>query len=374
MDNIDVLEGFEDFLSTIKDPRLERSKLHSLAEILFLVLVATLSGVDGWKSIEYFGEQKLELLREFYPYQNGIPSDDTIRRLLRRLGHRHFQAAFQQWIKSLEIDKKMAIAIDGKTSRASTKESGVCLHTVSAFSAEHRLVLGQQKTNDKSNEITAIPKLLDALSITGATVTIDAIGCQKEICQKIISKEADYCIAVKDNQPTLHQDVKELFEKGAENKLKIVRNEQKDKGHGRMETRLCEMIKCPEEFLQKHQAEWMGIKTVVKITSHRVTKEGESTQERYYISSKKQAAKDMNNLIRGHWSVENNLHWILDTAFNDDKSRIHLGNAPINMMTIKHFALNLLQKAKTETESIKMLRGAAGWNKNTLMRILSKIG
>jgi predicted transposase YbfD/YdcC len=373
MTESEFIDTFEDFFSTIDDPRLDRSKLYLLEEILFLVLIATLAGVEGWKSIEYFGQQQIDLLRDFYSYANGIPSDDTIRRLFRRLGHRSFQAVFKDWVKTFDLPERIAIAIDGKTSKSSIKKSGGFLHTVTAYASEHRLVLGQQKTNEKSNEITAIPKLLDVLSIKNAIVTIDAMGCQKDICKKILAKEADYCIAVKNNQPSLYQDIVQLFDSTKDKKIKVQKSEEKDQGHGRIEKRICEVIQCPEDFLKQHGSEWIGIKMLVKITSHRTTEGKESVSYRYYISSAKQSPKETNKLIRGHWAIENNLHWVLDTSFNDDESRIISGNAPINMMTIKHFALNLLQKAKTKTESIKMLRGAAGWNKKTLLRILSKI-
>ena len=304
-------DSFKDFISKIDDPRLDRTKKYSLAEIMFLALVATLAGAKGWRAMEYFGLHNLELLREFYQYEQGSPSDDTIRRLFRRLGHRAFRDFFDSWVQTLVLPEKMAIAIDGKTSRSSQKESGCSLHTVSAYASEQRLVLAQEKTNDKSNEITAIPKLLDAMSIQDAIITIDAMGCQKDICAKIILKEADYCIAVKENQPSLYNSIIDLFEMAEEKKIKVKKAVTQNKGHGRKEKRICEVMLCPKDFLATYKKEWKGIKALVKITSHRLVKEKESISVRYYISSNNLKAAEMNKVVRGHCAVENN--FALDT-------------------------------------------------------------
>jgi predicted transposase YbfD/YdcC len=346
--------------------------LHPLCEIFFLVLVALICGCNGWKDIEDFGWTKLAFLRKFYSYDNGIPSDDTMRRLFRRLSMKAFSLFFRDWVKSINLPKKSFIAIDGKTSRSSVNNQGKQLHMVSAFVGELRLVLGQQKTDEKSNEITAIPKLLKILNIEDAIVTIDAMGCQKEICESILEKEADYCIALKGNQPILHQTAMDLF---ANERLKKKEITVKDRpNHGRQEERIYKLLTCPQDILEKH-ADWPGLVSMIEVTSKRIEKGKETNSTRHYISSLNlnNNLKRISRAIRSHWSIENNLHWTLDTAFKDDESTIRKGKAANNITVMKHFALNLLQKSKTKDRSIPRMRRLAGWDEQALMTILSGI-
>lgn len=360
---------FNHLTAIIKDPRLRRKKLYTLQEVLLVVLLGELCGCSGWKEFEDFAKCRMGLFRKFYPYVHGIPSDDTMRRLFRRLGFLSFQKIFKTWIKSLSLPQDLSIAIDGKVSKGTLDANGSQLHTVSAYATEKHLVLGQEKTNEKSNEITAIPKLIKSLDLEkGTTITIDAMGCQRDICKLIIESNADYCIAIKENQPTLFQAVQEAF---ASKDYKTSINTTFDEAHGRTEERVTRVMKVPEELQNTHS--WPGLTSIVEISSTR-TINGETTKcKRYYLSSLKPNAKKQAKIIRSHWSIENNLHWIMDTAFKDDRSRICQGNAPENLSVIKHFCFNLLKMAQPKYVSINRLRKMAGYNEEKMLDILSNI-
>ena len=360
--------NFLDYFSGLEDPRSHINKLYTIDELLLLTLFAVICGADGWEDIEYYGECKLEFLREFLPYQNGIPSDDTLRRFFRAMDTNVFRSAFIQWASDLNIAlEDKVIAIDGKTSRHSFDHDKKALHTVSAFISEARMVLGQVKTDEKSNEITAIPELLDLLDIKGGIVTIDAMGCQKEIAEKILAKEANYILALKGNQGTLHEDITLFFEDKNLQK-NTVYHEDTDAGHGRIETRKCSVTENINWLTENHH--WHGLKSIIRIESS-VEQKGKITEEtRYYISSLPADAAKINAAIRSHWAIENSLHWVLDMSFGDDQSRIRKGNAPENITIIKHLALNLLSKAKEKRQSMKRLRKTAGWDDNILKNIV----
>lgn len=360
---------FLDYFAGLEDPRCDINLQHRIDEILFLTLSAVICGAEGWDDIELFGKSKERLLKEFFPYQYGIPSDDTLRRFFRALDPDKFQSCFIQWMQSLDIETEdKVICLDGKTSRRSYDHDKKALHTVSAFAAETRLVLGQQKTDEKSNEITAIPKLLELLDIQGSIITIDAMGTQREIANQIQDQGADYILALKGNQGTLNDDVRLLFK----DNIALEKSESckdVDGGHGRIETRKCTVID-DIEWLQKHH-EWPGLQSIIKIDSSIESKGKTTFETRFYISSLPSDPQKISNAIRAHWAIENSLHWVLDVSFDDDQSRIRSENAPQNMMTIKHIALNLIRKIQTNRQSVKGLRKKAGWNDAALKSILS---
>lgn len=364
MQSVRFLEYFEE----LEDPRSTINLHHQLNEILFLTLCAIICGADGWDGIELFGQSKESLLKEFFPYKYGIPSDDTLRRFFRALDPEAFQSCFRQWMQSLDIDTTAkVICLDGKTSRRSYDNDKKALHTVSAFAAETRLVLGQQKTHEKSNEITAIPELLELLEIKGAIITIDAMGTQKKIAQKILDKGADYILALKGNQGTLNEDVRLFFE-DATLCSQASYSEDVSGGHDRIDSRKC-TVSDDVAWLQKSH-DWPGLQSIIQVKS-RTKKKGKTSYEtRYYISSLSANAKKIAQAIRAHWAIENSLHWVLDVSFDDDQSRIRSGFAPQNMMTIKHIALNLLRTVQKKRQSIKGLRKKAGWNNSVLKSVL----
>lgn len=367
----ELRETFLDFFSSIEDPRIERCKLHPISEILLLTLAAVISGAEGWIDIERYGHLKLDFLRRFFPYENGIPSDDTLRRFFRRIDPKIFQERFVEWVKSLNPAEESLISIDGKVSRRSFDTNQKALHMVSAFASECRLVLAQTKVSDKSNEITAIPELLAWLDLQGSIVTIDAMGCQKEIAKQIIEKGGDYVFSLKGNQGTLHEDVKALFKSfPALRNLELEEHKTIDGEHGRIEERTYRVINIPRLFTKKH--DWLGLSTLIEVSNNQEVKGVVQEEKRYYISSLSKDAQKLGRVIRSHWAIENTLHWIMDVSFHDDESRIRKGYAPENMVLIKHAALNLLQKSKGKRESIKQLRKIAGWDNERLYQILQQ--
>jgi predicted transposase YbfD/YdcC len=363
--------GFIDFFKEIPDHRLERRKLHLVEEILFVTFCGVISGCDSWDDLEDYGKMKLDYLRQYLPYINGAPSDDTLRRFFRVLDPDAFESCFIKWVKSFQMDlTSKIIAVDGKTSRRSFDGDISPMHLVSAFASEQGITLGQVKTADKSNEITAIPELLDLLDIAGSTITIDAMGCQSKIVEKIIEKKADYLIGLKGNQGTLNDDVRLLFEKKP---LKTIfeTDEEYDKGHGRIETRRCTVTEDIAWLREKHP-HWKNLKSVVEIESQREIKGEISIEKRYYIGSLPAIVKPILNTVRQHWGIENKLHWVLDMSFGDDQSRIRQGNAPRNMAIIKKTALNLFSilKKGMPRVSMKRMRKKAGWDNGFLEQVL----
>ena len=339
----------------MKDPRrtTKGNYLHPLNEILFLVISAVISGADGWTSIEVFGKAKLSWLREFMPYKNGIPSHDVLGKLFARLSSKEFTTCFTNWVNSMsDLTHGEVVAIDGKTIRNSNDDadSKSAIHLVSAYASQNRLCLGQEAVHQKSNEITAIPKLLETLAIKGCIVTIDAMGYQKKIEDSIIKKEADYVLMVKGNQKNLKTQIEQSFK---EKKISSCHS-MDDFGHGRIETRICDVIE--DLSLLTKRGDWVNIKSIVRIKSHRTIKktQKESTENRYYISSLSSDAEKINKTIRSHWSIENNLHWNLDVVFREDASLKKKGNSPMNFNIITKIAL-----AKIELEkSIKMSKNS----------------
>jgi predicted transposase YbfD/YdcC len=369
--------NFLDYFSDIEDSRKDWNKRYSAIEILFLAFCAVLCGASSWRYIEEYGKSKLDLLRKFFPYEHGTPSDDTVRRFFRALNPEEFQRTFVNWIGSYFSDlREQIIAIDGKASCGSVnivnKEKSM-LHMVSAYATELNLILTQQKVADKSNEITAIPQILESLDLRGATVTIDAMGCQYKIADQIINQKGKYVLALKGNQESIHEDVITAFS-DQEMLKKCDVFENFDKGHGRIETRKCFVLE-DVKWLREMYPNWQTIKAIVRVDSKREIKDKITEETRYYIASEVCNAEKMLHIIRSHWSIENSVHWILDMTFGEDQSRIRKGNAPQNMAILRHLILNLLQIAKKKfypKESIKGLKLKAMWSDNILLTVLNQ--
>ena len=365
---LDFLEHF----AALPDPRQSKKVLYPLDEVLLLTLCAVLCGADGWVSVSIFGKAKLAFLRRFLPFENGIPSHDQLGLIFGALDAAAFQTCFIAWTQRLCGAIEGVVAVDGKTLRRSFDRAGNkgAVHMVSAWSSAQKLVLGARAVDEKSNEITAIPELLDLLAIKGAIVTIDAMGCQRKIAEKIIDKKADYVFGLKGNQGSLRADVELLFAEQEANgfeDITISHQAQTDAGHGRIETR--ETIATADIDWLKQQHEWPGLRSIVMIRSTRETQKGSDTERRFYISSLPADAEKLASAIRAHWGVENSLHWVLDVNFRDDDCRIRKKNAPANFTAVKRATLNALKKAPSR-ESIKSKRLLAGWDHDFLEKTL----
>ena len=355
--------------SQVEDPRSHINQLHNLIDILLIGIISVICGAETWKQMVGFAKSKEEFLRTFLDLPNGIPSEDTINRLFTSIDSIQLENCFIEWVSSIaDLSSGQLIAIDGKTIRgAKHKGKKSPIHMVSAWACENNLVLGQVKTDEKSNEITAIPNLLEILDISGNVVSIDAMGTQKEIAKIIIDNDANYILAVKGNQPELLEHVEDEFRFSKQ--VEIDKNE--DLGHGRIETRICSVL-TDFQFIEKKN-EWENLKSIVRIESIREFKNSDKEKEtstRYYISSLKNDASYFQAAIRSHWAIENKLHWTLDVAFSEDASRKRTGNASQNYSMLLKIALNLLKNEKTEKQGIKGKRLKAGWDNQYLLKVL----
>jgi len=361
-----------DHLSDVDDPRQKHLIHHKLIDILMITICGVIGGADGWNDIEAYGKTKKKWLKNFLELPNGIPSHDTFRKVFSNIDPKTLSENFIGWVKDIcQLTKGEIIAIDGKTSRRSHEDGKGFLHMVSAWAESNNLVLGQVKTEAKSNEITAIPKLLDMLFLKGCIVTIDAMGCQKDIAEKIIEKEANYVLALKGNQAKIHEEVKEIFEKKLDT-IKYDFHGEIDKGHGRLSKRNCTVINLNDQDIDfNEKSKWEKLKSIIRIDCERTVKDKTSKETRYYISSLEVTAKRFNEIIRGHWSIENSLHWILDIAFREDDSRIRTKNSAENFAILKHMALNLLKQEQTFKRGIKAKRLKAGWDDEYMLRVLN---
>jgi predicted transposase YbfD/YdcC len=362
---------FLEHFAELRDPRQPGKVVYALNEVLLLCLLAVLAGAETFTDIALFGEKKLHLLRRFLPYANGTPPHDRLGEIFAALDAETFQRCFVSWVSAITKIPAELIAIDGKTSRRSYKKKSAndAIHVVSAFAARQRLVLGQTKVDEKSNEIVAIPKLLNMLSLEGAIVTIDAMGCQKEIAKQIVNKNADYVLALKGNQGALREDV-ELF--AAEQKANgfkdtaVSQHETVDGDHGRIETRNYTALHDISWLQERH--DWVGLNAIVMVESTRETGSKIETETRFYITSLTDTAERIASAVRGHWAVENSLHWVMDMVFRDDDCRVREGNAAANFVTLKHMAHNLARRAPGKM-SIRARRKAAAWDDEYLLSL-----
>jgi predicted transposase YbfD/YdcC len=363
---------FLNHFSDMPDHRQRGKVTCPLDEVLLLALLAVLAGAESFVDIARFGRMKLELLRRFRPFLDGTPSHDHLGDIFAALDPEHFQRCFVAWVASLIGVPEGVVAIDGKTVRRSGGKGGKgAIHMVSAFAASQRLVLGQVKVAKKSNEIVAIPKLLDMLVIEGSIITIDAMGCQRAIARKIIEKKADYVLGLKGNQGSLREDV-ELFatEQKAKNfaDTKISQATTIDADHGRIETRTTTVIN-DIEWLQKNH-NWPGLKSIVMVESTREIAGVFEHETRFYITSLVMLAALLGPVVRSHWAIENSLHWVLDMIFRDDECRVRTNHAPANFTTIKHMAHNLLRRPSGK-DSFRVRRKIAGWDDEFLASLVT---
>lgn len=366
----EFLTYFED----LEDPRQAAKVTYPLDEIFLLVLCAVISGADGWTSIALYGEKKLALLRRFFPFKDGTPSHDQLGILFSRLDMEAFQRCFISWIASLHDVLEDVVAIDGKTLRRSfdTKSGKAAIHMISAWSCEQKLVLGQRKIDDKSNEIAAIPQLLEMLALEGAIVTIDAMGCQRKICQQIIDKGADYVIALKGNQGSLREDVELFFDEHLERNIGgafIRTSETVDAAHGRFETRRYTVCEDVDWLTARHN--WPGLKALIMTEYTREIRDKAETVRLFYIASFVDSPERMAQRIRNHWQVENCLHWVLDVTFRQDECRIRNGNAAANFATVNHAAMNLLRGVPGKL-SLPQKRRSAAWDDEYMETVIRK--
>jgi predicted transposase YbfD/YdcC len=362
----------------LDDPRIERSKEHLLIDVVTIAICAVLCGADDWVEVAAVGRGKEEWFQQFLELPNGIPSHDTFWRVFRALDPLQFEECFLAWVRDvMRLTDGEIVAIDGKKLRRSYDRTShkAAIHMVSAWATENHLVLGQRKVNEKSNEIKAIPELLRLLELHGCIVTVDAIGCQKEVAEAIRTQGADYALAVKQNQGKLYEDVKDLFAGAVEEQWRdvshgYVRDVYGD--HGRIEIRECWTISEGDflDYLRNRQA-WKDLQTIVMLRCERRLGRKRSRQTRYYISSLPNDAKHILKVVRGHWGIENGLHWILDIAFQEDQSRLRKGHGAHNFAMLRHIALNLLKQERTEKIGVKAKRLRAAVDNKYLLKVLT---
>ena len=355
--------------SKIEDPRVVGRSFHKLFDIIFISVCGSIAACDDWKTIHLWAQAKLEWLRKYCELPFGLPSSDTLRRFFQHVAPDAMHLAFIEWMKEAnEVLDGQAVAIDGKTLRRSFNRADGkgAIHVVSAWMSANRVVLGQIKTEEKSNEITAIPALLKLLEIKGALVTIDAMGCQKEIVRTIRERGADYCLAVKENQPSLLEDIRAAFEKAPDSSK--VSHMTQEEGHGRLEIRSYEQISDLSGI--RSVKEWEGLASVVRVESHRFAPEGNTSETRYYITSLRKGVRRLAKAIRGHWGIENSLHYVLDVTFKEDWNRVRKDDGAENMNTLRHVSMNFINNAGHMKLSVKNRRMAAAFDNNVLEDIL----
>jgi predicted transposase YbfD/YdcC len=371
METASILEYF----AAVADPRIARSRLHPLGSMLVMSLMAVIAGADSFVAIEEFGRAREAWLRKFLDLPNGIPSHDTLGRVFALLDPAELTAAFRAWMADVAADTRGDfVALDGKTLRRSFRKKGAgFVHMVSAWSSRNRMVLGQVKTEEKSNEITAIPRLLSLLKLKGCMVTIDAMGCQKEIAQQIVNAGADYVLAVKDNQPTLSHDAASVFLEQYEDRSVASSMdfcETEESNHGRHEVRRCWTTGRTD--LVRNAAQWPGLQSLILVESDRTADGITALEQRFFISSKAGIkADEALRAVRSHWGIENSLHWVLDVAFREDDCRVRAGHAAENFSVMRQLALNMLKSVKNSKVGIKNRRLRAAWDETFLISVIA---
>jgi predicted transposase YbfD/YdcC len=394
--------------STLPDPRMERTKRHKLLDIIGLAICAVICGADGWEAIEEYGKTKEAWLRQFLELPHGIPSHDTIRRVFTRLSPSAFQAGFHSWIQAIAQQfPGQIVSIDGKTLRRSydRHDHKAALHMISAWASKNQLILGQLKTSDKSNEITAIPALLDLLTVEGCIVTIDAMGCQTAIAEQIVDQGGDYVLALKGNQGTIHQKVVEFFEQSLGSKSETTEEpttkapsklpsepelpqkvqqkqhaweqatattETVDGEHGRIEIRRYWQVS--DLMWLDERGAWKDLQSLGMVEAERHVGDQVSDERRYYLSSLSPDISTFAHAVRSHWGVENSVHWVLDVTFREDESRIRKGFAPANFAVLRHIALNILRQDTRCRRGTPTKRLKAGWDNDYLAHLLTQAG
>jgi predicted transposase YbfD/YdcC len=362
-----------DAFADLPDPRLDRNQLHALTDILAIALCATIAGAEGWEQVAEYGRSKEAFFRRFLPLANGIPSHDTFYRVFTRLDPDQFAACFGRWMAAAcEGTGLVPVAIDGKSARRSRKDTFTGrLHLVSAWAAENRLILGQVSVADGSHEIAAIPELLRVLDLTGALVTLDAAGCQVGIARQIREKGGEYLLAVKGNQPTLHAAVTAVFDRACEADFAGVRHDGHESvadAHGRHEERYVTVVYDPPGL----PADWPDVAAVVEVNRVREVGGERAEATHHYLTSHRGSAAELGRLVRGHWGVENGLHWVLDVVFREDESRTSAGHAGANLGMLRRVAVSLLKRA-ADHGSIQMRRMKAAWDDEFLLTVLQGI-
>jgi predicted transposase YbfD/YdcC len=373
-----ALKAIEKHFGQITDPRVDRTKEHKLVDIIAIALCAVICGAENWVDIELYGNSKLAWLTTFLELPHGIPSHDTFGRVFRRIDAQEFQKVFFEWVIAVnDLIQGQIVNIDGKCLRGS-EDKGLgkrAIYMVSAWASENELVLGQRKVDEKSNEITAIPELLKMLSISGCIVTIDAMGTQTEIAQAIVDAHAGYVLSVKENQGRLFEDIAYLFAVDQAQNFKYAALDYAkttDSGHGRIDIRECWSTSNPEYLKMIRNVEnWAGLQSIAMVISTRIIGEEQTKFVRYYITSLSSDAKRILHVIRRHWAIENELHWVLDVAMDEDHNRVHKDQAPENMAVLRHIALNLLKQEKTAKGGVHAKQLQAAWNNDYLCKILA---
>jgi len=370
--------AIEEHFQNVEDPRVQYLVIHPLINIFTIAICAIIAGADSWSEVATFGQRKKEWLSQFLDLKKGTPSHDTFSTVFGMLDPRQLQDGFISWAQAIyQRLKGEVVAVDGKMLRHSfnTAQAQPMIAMVGAWATEAEMVLGQLKVEEGSNEITAIPQLLRLLELNGCIVTVDAIGCQKEIAAEIVGQAADYLLAVKNNQEQLYEDMELFFRLSEENDFAKVEHTYErtvNKGHGRIEVRQCWAISGQEslQFLRGYQ-DWPRLQTIVRIDSQRHVADQVSQESRYFISSLPNDAKHLLQVKRSHWAIENELHWVLDIAFREDDSRVRVGHGAENLATLRHMAVNLLKQEKSAKGGIHAKRMQAAWDEQYLAKVLS---